>query len=729
MLVMRTRSNNSDPRQTASSVLWLAAAVFCLGMSHATAAAQSPGGQALVTRTAPGAILYSGGAQSALRQGATLQPDDVIDTRASGRIVIALGDGSQVVIFPGSRVELKNFRAGVPWRDLLSVLVGRVRATISHQLKRPNPYRVFSPVASIAVRGTDFLVIVEPSGETRVLVYEGLVEVGSLFNPQKTVLVRPGRNIIVRPDGDISLVTAAPRGELNELKSFVCCNSLSNSLDAHQENFTDMRPSRFTAFNDSHLDSLQNPAYATEFRRPSGRFYLIPSLSPESPDSYYSFPVGPSWVKSSAINSTNYTLSSQLSYFAPIGARTVVGGGVAVTKTDLGGAQTDPYILQPRRLDLLYPGFHVVSSSVLSLSDVLQCPCVVVPPDPPGKRHLPEGGVFTRHRDGKAKFTTANVALMIARRLGQTERTSVGVKFDYQEDRSSYSLDENWSTKSDFSQESGALSSRRTGFTTGLTHNFGGDKKLGVYYNYNTGPFLRQIHRAEHYEFIELKTFFTGKDEFEDSDPESRRLSEVGARFRGSVTRRLFYGVEGSILDERRRRESRSLVLPETDGVGITLRHTRTRSAMLGAGLGYALRRRTVLGADISAGRELENYWTEHRYPPGTGASDSFRNKRSAFWSLHFGGQTDLWRNLYVGASRLLLGEGGRYEDRGILEGKTFFFQQGSFYEKSKSSTLSLGWRMTPGWIAQYTYFTSHGGYAPSHTILFRYEFGRREER
>src|SRR5262245_9914728 len=228
-------------------------------MSHATAAAQT----AHVRRAAPGAILYvSGAAPSVLSKGDTLQPGDVIDTRGSGRVVIALGDGSQVIILPGSRVELKDFQGGGSWRDLLEVTVGRVRATINHQGKRPNPYRVYSPVASIAVRGTDFLVIVERSGETRVLVYEGLVEVGSLVNPQKTVLVRPGRNIIVRPDGDISLVTAAPRGELNEIKSLRAGNSLNNAYYAHQENFTDLQPSRFTAFSDSHLDSLQNPAYA-----------------------------------------------------------------------------------------------------------------------------------------------------------------------------------------------------------------------------------------------------------------------------------------------------------------------------------------------------------------------------------------------------------------------------------------------------------------------------------
>ena len=79
MLVMRIRSNNLDPRQTASPIFLLAAAIFCLGMSRATAAAQSLGGQAWVTRAAPGAILYgSGAAPSALRQGAILQPGDMI---------------------------------------------------------------------------------------------------------------------------------------------------------------------------------------------------------------------------------------------------------------------------------------------------------------------------------------------------------------------------------------------------------------------------------------------------------------------------------------------------------------------------------------------------------------------------------------------------------------------------------------------------------------------------
>jgi hypothetical protein len=740
---MGTRSNNSELCRTVSSILWLAAAaIFHFEMSHTTAIAQIHGVAVKVTRAAPGALLHNGGVPSALKQGDTLQPGDVIDTGANGSVVIALSDGSQVIIFPKSRVELRDFKSGGSWRELLKVTVGRVRATINHQGKRPNPYRVYSPVASIAVRGTDFLVIVEPGGETRVLVYEGLVEVGSLVNPQKSVLVRPGRNIIVRPDGDISMVTAAPRGELNEIKSLRIGNSLDNNLNAayqsHQKNFTDMRPSRFTAFNDSHIDSLQNPAYATEFRRPEGRFYLIPSFSPEIVTSY-TYDINTFESEPGAISSTNYTASSQLSFFAPIGARMVVGGGVAVTKTDLGGTETDrPYTTQQiqRRLAEHFRG-PVVAMDLSGVVDVSKCPpgvsCAVVPPDPPAGRHLPEGGVFTLRSAGKAKFTTTNMALMIARRFGRMERTSVGVKFDYLEDQSSYSLDKNWSTKSDFTQEKGVSSNRRMGFTMGLTHNFGDDKKLGVYYSRSSGLVPRQFQRTEYYEFIELKTFFTryGQTRFSDSEP--RRLSEVGARFRGSVTRRLFYGVEGSFLDERRQREVPTLFTPSThEVIGTEIHHTRIRSAMLGAGIGYALRRRTVLGMDISAGREFADYWSEHRYPPGIEGSVNDDNDRHAFWSTHFGGQTDLWRNLYIGGSVLYLKEGSKYQHRSVFRGETHFSFQNSLEEKSRSSSLSLGWRMSPDWIVQYTYFKNridYSGYAPSHTLLFRYEFGRQEEK
>ncbi|HEY7183778.1 MAG TPA: FecR family protein [Blastocatellia bacterium] len=619
----------------------------------------------------------------------------MIDTGLSGRVVIDLSDGSQVVIFPGSRVELKGFQTGGTWHDLLKVTVGRIRATINHQGKRPNPYRVYSPIASIAVRGTVFLVTVEPSGETRVLVYEGLVEVGSLVNPQKSVLVRPGRNIIVRPDGDISLVTAAPRGELNEIRSLRAAwdqeVSLRDAYNSHGNSYTGFRSSRFTAFNDSHLDSLQNPAYGAEFRQPSGRLYLVPSFSPAY-----------------GTSSSNYTLSPQVSYFTPLGSRIVVGAGAAVTKTEIGGAEAESY----------FNGLNQTASY--------------------------------SHFEGNVKFTTANMSLIAARRFGRAGRTSFGVKFDYLIDRSSYSFnrDTNDPMNPRPAFEGGEAPAHRAGLSVGVTQDIGDDKKLGVYYRYSTGSVENRFKQSGSWGFInDDPHFFPGAADFRMRPGHS---SEAGVLFRGSVTRRLFYGAESSMLIGRDQIEDKRQ-FPTTIG-DITYNSTETylnkrrvRQGMIGAGIGYALRPRTVLSLDLSTGRAREDSLGRMHFsslPPGIryGATGDYANERSSFRAWHIGGQTDVWRNLFAGVSWFHIREVKRSgsevyvpeEFRDVLSGDYPSYEYSS-NDRSKLLNLSVGWRLTPSWIAQYVYSASYsfiyGRSAPSHTLMFRYEFGRREEK
>jgi hypothetical protein len=677
-------------------------AVLCCAMIHATAVAQAPG-TATVTRTAPGAILYVGGVTpSPLRKDATLQPRDVIDTEVSGSVVIALGDGSQVVISPRSRVELMDFQAGVPWRDLLKVTVGRVRATISHQLKRPNPYRVFSPIASIAVRGTDFLVIVEPSGETRVLVYEGLVEVGSLVSPQKTVLVQPGRNIIVRPDGDISTVTAMPRIELNEIRSLQMGGDqetkLRSAYNSHGSAYTGLRSSRFTAFSDSRLDSLQNPAYATEFRQPSGRFYLTPSFGPRYGD-----------VPGS------YILSSEASYFTPLGSRIVVGAGAAVTRTDIGATEANNY-------------FNPVNQTA-TYSDF----------------------------EGNVKFTTTNLSLIAARRFGQAGRTSLGLKFDYLVDRSVYSFNRDTNEPGNRQPvfEEGKTSAHRAGLSLGLTQDIGDDKKLGIYYRYSMGSVENRYKQSGALGYINADPqYISGSADFQTRPGHS---SEAGALFRGSVTRQLFYGVESSILFGQDQVESLDSfpntfynVIYNNNGAYITTQtypnKPRVKQGRIGFGIGYALRSRIFLSLDVSAGRARVDYPDQAYYaslPSDIRASffDNRTYEQTSFKAAHIGGQMDVWRNLFAGGAFFNIWEWKR------AGGNVYFSEQlrmpqpqpAHSYEdllsreRRKLFSFSGGWRLTPRWIAQYVYYSSHsysyGGSPPIHTLMFRYEFGRREEK
>ena len=590
----------------------------------------------------------------ALKVGVSLQISDVIDTGA-GSVVIAMQDGSQITIHPRSRVILRNFSSGTPWRDLLEVVAGQIRARINHQWKRPNPYRVYSPIASIAVRGTDFLVSVEPSTETRVLVFEGLVEVNSLVNPQKTALVRPGQNVVIRPGGDISLVMGAPRGELNEIRSSLIPN---RAYYNHDTNYTDFRPPRFTAFGDSHLDSLQNPAYATEFREHDGRFYLIPSFSPHA-DITYKFDDG-RLLKGAGL--LNYTISPQLSYFAPLGPRIVVGGGAAVTKTDLRGNGIDR--------------------------------------DP-----LSEDGTASYdHYDQTAKFTTTNLSLMAARRFGQAERTSLGIEFDYLADQSLLVYDHHfyWSIKGFTSLHRNETRKHNNSLSVGLTHNIGDDKKLGIYYRYGIGSvmsrFRETVYDQDTYPNPQVKGVQIGPD----------RISEAGARFRGSLTQRLFYGLEGSMISERIRQ------VYDNDGLP---RDIQNRRITLSAGAGYALRPHTVFSLDLSAGFVEKNFQIKHA------EGGVYDKDQDYFYALHGGVQTDLGRNFFAGASIAMVRDHYKYFNR---HGSVYYYETYSFSstDVGNFSNFTIGWRMAPRWIVQYVYFPSYAYNSTSHSVIIRHEFG-----
>jgi hypothetical protein len=83
-------------------------------------------------------------------------------------------------------------------KDLLDVLLGRVRVKIEHMLGIPNPNRVLTPTAVISVRGTTFDITVEDDDEesTLIEVEEGLVDVRHALLPSSNMkLLRSGESI------------------------------------------------------------------------------------------------------------------------------------------------------------------------------------------------------------------------------------------------------------------------------------------------------------------------------------------------------------------------------------------------------------------------------------------------------------------------------------------------------------------------------------------------------
>ena len=154
------------------SLLLAAASAVCLGQmppidsgNYAARVMELTGQVSVLRDTTPWA----------LNIGDQVQVKQLIITGPDGQARFQVSDGSTFDVYPNSRVV---FRKNAPnWRDLLDVLVGRVKVHIEH-MYGPNPSRVLTPSAVISVRGTTFDISVGDDDEaTLVEVEEGIVDV------------------------------------------------------------------------------------------------------------------------------------------------------------------------------------------------------------------------------------------------------------------------------------------------------------------------------------------------------------------------------------------------------------------------------------------------------------------------------------------------------------------------------------------------------------------------
>ncbi len=123
------------------------------------------------------------GVEYAVMEGSEVRVKELIFTGADGSARFQVSDGSTFDVYPNSRVV---FRKNQPnWRDLLDVLVGRVKVHIQHLGAQPNPNRILTPTAVISVRGTTFDISVDEDDETTLVeVEEGVVEVQHALLPR-----------------------------------------------------------------------------------------------------------------------------------------------------------------------------------------------------------------------------------------------------------------------------------------------------------------------------------------------------------------------------------------------------------------------------------------------------------------------------------------------------------------------------------------------------------------
>ena len=681
---------------------------FCaLASAQSTAVvARAAGVTGQATLSSPGA------APLALTPGYLLSPGDRIDTRGGGRVVIDLSDGSMVVVSPESIVTLKDFRAASSLRELFEITLGMVRVKINHFGGKPNPYRMNSPTASIAVRGTEFTIEVDAQGATQVTVIEGAVEVSSLSDPARSVLLQAGQSLrlvagIVGPPGgppqDRDRRGEPPPAPNNNLAQAHGPDGhpdgpsgpggpqlptgwqppqppqpgkagIPPHLDADHEDPSPRANAstydrylagladigqvpfllRFNAFAEPHLDSLENPAYATGFQSAEGRLYFLPTFRGAQTLREDQATFGPA-----ATLPSDYSVSPQISYFVPAGGFTL-GGSAGLSRVGSGAAAPST---------------------------------------------------------GSATTTFYSGSLVAARRFGSN---SLGVEIASLKGSGSLSTTTNepgdGPGRMSIDQLASASDVTQTRMTLGYTRDFSHHTTLGVYYRY---AFIDANDRDtpnthDNYSAGLNSTLTAGHS------------SEIGLRLRGSLTPRLSYGIAASwlgisLLD--------GLVRSDT-----TDSHERDRSHRGSAalGFGYSLTRRTLLTLDLAGGASGNS---AARTEDATFRVVQNADSDNRFVSLHTAVQHDLSRHLFLSASFLHLWQSGALSvsllpDRFgniIPVSDSFFSLTPIFSSASSFSDFGAGWRFTRDLFVQYVYSTDYGVSSATHSLMLRYTFGKRQ--
>ena len=142
----------------------------------------------------------------------TVQVGDEVRTGPGGQLILEVPDGSYMVVSENSKLIVEDFWSG-NLRSLMNLMVGRVRFYVQRLGGRPNPYRVTTPTALIAVRGTIFEVNVDEAQFAEVRCLEGRVAVETVGLPDREVILEPGRKTLVRP-GEYPMAPVANEAEL-----------------------------------------------------------------------------------------------------------------------------------------------------------------------------------------------------------------------------------------------------------------------------------------------------------------------------------------------------------------------------------------------------------------------------------------------------------------------------------------------------------------------------------
>lgn len=198
---LKPRSSSRLPRARGGRLspqhfLVLAVLLLCQSSSPAQTASPPFQGAQIISLTGELSVRRGRLPAQVLKLHEAVQPGDELITGQNSEAVIRTSDGSTVRIFPDSHVIFNEHSPDI--QELLHLFLGSIKVHIEKLSGRPNPQKMTTPTAIIAVRGTMFSVFVDETDATLVAVDEGIVAVANRRSPSEEVLLHGGQRVWVR---------------------------------------------------------------------------------------------------------------------------------------------------------------------------------------------------------------------------------------------------------------------------------------------------------------------------------------------------------------------------------------------------------------------------------------------------------------------------------------------------------------------------------------------------
>jgi len=125
----------------------------------------------------------------ALEEKACVYPGDILRTHEESGVGLVMGDGVVVKVNESSDFQLWNEDPDAEVPNEVDVEMGELLAEIEGEEEESPEFQVNTPSGVVAVRGTEFYVMVDEEGKAEIKVLDGMVEV---LNELGSVLAEAG---------------------------------------------------------------------------------------------------------------------------------------------------------------------------------------------------------------------------------------------------------------------------------------------------------------------------------------------------------------------------------------------------------------------------------------------------------------------------------------------------------------------------------------------------------